>query len=148
MTEPDTAVERLWSRALLWLERRDWDEGATLMVFGAVIGLVTGLTVVGFYRMIDLANLIFIRLPESRLLSFAHALYQPALTAIGLCSDEGARENGDGQHANEHTAPHTPGLRAVCRVAEPEVTTEWRLSHASFGGNPSETLSTGPCMRD
>ena len=56
---------------------RDWDEGATLMVFGAVIGLVTGLTVVGFYRMIDLANLIFIRLPESRLLSFAHALYQP-----------------------------------------------------------------------
>src|SRR5690348_2099791 len=81
---PTAWIEALWSRALLWLERRDWDEGATLMVFGAVIGLVTGLTVVGFYRMIDLANLIVIRLPESRLRTFAHALYQPALTAIGL----------------------------------------------------------------
>lgn len=81
---PTAWVEALWSRALRWLERRDWDEGATLMVFGAVIGLVTGLTVVGFYRMIDLANLIFIRLPESRLATAVHLLYQPALTAIGL----------------------------------------------------------------
>jgi len=81
---PTAWIETLWSRALLWLERRDWDEGATLMVFGAVIGLVTGLTVVGFYRMIDFTNLIVIRLPESRLRTFAHALYQPALTAIGL----------------------------------------------------------------
>ena len=77
-------LEAMWSRALRWLERRDWDEGATLMVFGVVIGLVTGLTVVGFYRMIDLANLIVIRLPESRLGAAAHAFYQPALTAIGL----------------------------------------------------------------
>ncbi len=81
---PTAWVEALWSRALRWLERRDWDEGATLMVFGAVIGLVTGLTVVGFYRMIDLANLVFIRFPESRLATAAHVFYQPALTAIGL----------------------------------------------------------------
>ena len=77
-------IERLWTGALLWLERRDWDEGATLMVFGALIGAVTGLTVVGFYRLIDLANFVFIRLPESRLATGVHAMYQPALTAIGL----------------------------------------------------------------
>jgi chloride channel protein, CIC family len=77
-------IEALWSQALLWLERRDWDEGATLMVFGVVIGLITGLTVVGFYRMIDLANLIVIRFPEAHLATAVHALYQPALTAIGL----------------------------------------------------------------
>lgn len=77
-------LEAFADRAVRWLQRRDWDEGATLMVFGAVIGLVTGLTVAGFYRMIDLANLVFIRLPESRLGTAAHAFYQPALTAIGL----------------------------------------------------------------
>ena len=78
------AIERVWGRALRWLERRDWDEGATLMVFGALVGLVTGLSVFGFYRLIDLANLLFIRLPTSRLIRVAHALYQPVLTAIGL----------------------------------------------------------------
>ena len=77
-------VTAIPERALRWLEQRDWDEGATLMVFGALIGLVTGLTVVGFYRLIDLANLIFIRLPESRLAGAVHAFYQPALTSIGL----------------------------------------------------------------
>ena len=54
------------------------------MVFGAIIGVITGLTVVGFYRLIDLANLVVIRLPESRLAAGVHAFYQPALTAIGL----------------------------------------------------------------
>ena len=78
------AIERAWGRALHWLEQRDWDEGATLMVFGALVGLVTGLTVFGFYRLIDLANLVFIRLPASRLIRIAHALYQPVLTAVGL----------------------------------------------------------------
>ncbi|NUQ20378.1 MAG: hypothetical protein HOQ09_05390, partial [Gemmatimonadaceae bacterium] len=77
-------IERAWGRALQWLEKRDWDEGATLMIFGALVGLVTGLAVFGFYRMIDLANLLFIRLPASRLVRIAHALYQPVLTAAGL----------------------------------------------------------------
>ena len=67
-----------------WIERRDWDEGATLMVFGAIIGAVSGLAVVGFYRLIDLSHFLLIRLPESRLPVVGQALYAPLLTAFGL----------------------------------------------------------------
>lgn len=67
-----------------WIERRDWDEGATLMVFGAVIGAVSGLAVVGFYRLIDLSHFLLIRLPESHLPIVGQALYAPLLTGFGL----------------------------------------------------------------
>ncbi|HVX39926.1 MAG TPA: chloride channel protein [Gemmatimonadaceae bacterium] len=67
-----------------WLAKRDWDEGATLMVFGALIGFVSGLAVVGFYGLIDLSNLAFIRFPESKLPRVGAAFYLPLLTAFGL----------------------------------------------------------------
>ena len=67
-----------------WIERHDWDEGATLMVFGAIIGAVSGLAVVGFYRLIDLSHFLLIRLPESHLPVVGQALYAPLLTAFGL----------------------------------------------------------------
>lgn len=67
-----------------WIEQRDWDEGATLMVFGAVIGAVSGLAVVGFYRLIDLSHFLLIRLPESHLPIVGQALYAPLLTGFGL----------------------------------------------------------------
>ena len=79
-----TRAERLRGWLFAWLERRDWYEGATLMVFGALVGVVTGLGVVGFYRLIDVCHLIFIRWPASRLPGLAHAFYQPLLTALGL----------------------------------------------------------------
>ncbi|HTI64189.1 MAG TPA: chloride channel protein [Gemmatimonadaceae bacterium] len=67
-----------------WIERRDWDEGATLMVFGALIGGMSGLSVVGFYRLIDLSHFILIQLPESHLPIVGQALYAPILTGFGL----------------------------------------------------------------
>ena len=82
--QPDPETSPLIQRLLAWLEHRDWDEGATLMVFGTVIGVVSGLGVVGFYRMIDLSHLLFIRLPESHLPLYGSAFYQPLLTAAGL----------------------------------------------------------------
>jgi CIC family chloride channel protein len=69
---------------LAWLERRDWDEGATLMVFGTLIGVASGLGVVGFYRLIDLSHLVLIQLPESRFPRVGQAFYRPLLTAVGL----------------------------------------------------------------
>ncbi|MDB4874800.1 MAG: Cl-channel voltage-gated family protein [Gemmatimonadetes bacterium] len=69
---------------LAWLERRDWDEGATLMVFGTLIGVASGLGVVGFYRLIDLSHLVLIQLPESHFPRVGQAFYRPLLTAVGL----------------------------------------------------------------
>jgi CIC family chloride channel protein len=74
----------MMQRLLAWLERRDWDEGATLMVFGSLIGVIGGLSVVGFYRLIDLAHLVLIRLPESHLPGVGQAFYRPVLTGVGL----------------------------------------------------------------
>src|SRR5690606_40908838 len=63
---------------------RDWDEGAVLIAFGAIIGSAVGLGVVGFYKLIDLAYLFFHEIPEARLPDAGTALYRPALTALGL----------------------------------------------------------------
>jgi len=69
---------------LAWLSRRDWDEGATLMVFGALIGVLGGLSVVALYRLIDLSHYALIQLPGRRLPLLGRAFYQPLLTALGL----------------------------------------------------------------
>lgn len=81
---PRAPFPHTWRWLLGWLERRDWDESATLMVFGGLVGLVTGLAVVGFYGLIDLSHLLLIRWPRQRLPWFGQALYQPLLTAFGL----------------------------------------------------------------
>lgn len=79
-----TPLPRQWDNALRWLERRDWDESATLMVFGGLVGIVTGLGVVAFYGLIDLSHLVLIRWPREQLPLVGRALYQPLLTAFGL----------------------------------------------------------------
>lgn len=74
------------SRLLEWLEQRNWDEGATLMVFAVGIGVVTGMGVVGFYRLIDLAHFLFISWPGERLPALGRALYLPLVTGAGIWS--------------------------------------------------------------
>lgn len=73
-----------WARITTWLQRSDWDEGALLMAFGLVIGGATGLGVVGFYHLIDLAYGLFITWVGSRTGIAAHVVYRPILTALGL----------------------------------------------------------------
>ncbi|HEX5438392.1 MAG TPA: chloride channel protein [Gemmatimonadaceae bacterium] len=73
-----------WAKILRWIEARDWDEGAVLMVFGAVIGVVGGLGVVVFYHLIDLAYFVFITWLGAKLGVVQHAFYRPLLTAGGL----------------------------------------------------------------
>ncbi len=73
-----------WSRITTWLEQRDWDEGSVLMVFGLAIGVGTGLSVVGFYHLIDLAYYVFIEWLGGKFGVVEHALYRPVLTALGL----------------------------------------------------------------
>ncbi len=78
------AIVSVGRRIRDWWEKRDWDEGATLMVFGSLIGLASGLAVVGFYKLIDVAHLLLIQIPESHQPSVGQVLYRPLLTGAGL----------------------------------------------------------------
>ena len=73
-----------WFRLVGWLERRDWDEGAILMVLAVVIGAISGIGVVVFYRLIDLAYMVFITWLGARLNFGGLPSYRPFLTAAGL----------------------------------------------------------------
>ena len=73
-----------WWRLVRRLPLGDLDEGALLMGFGAVIGVVAGLGVVGFYRLVDTAFYAFVRWPASRLAMHEAVLYRPLLSAVGL----------------------------------------------------------------
>ena len=73
-----------WTKVVGWLERRNWDEGALLMVFALAIGAATALGVVAFYRLIDLAYELLITQIGHRLDPVAHALYRPLVTALAL----------------------------------------------------------------
>jgi CIC family chloride channel protein len=73
-----------WAKVVLWLERRDWDEGSLLMAFALVIGAASALGVVAFYRSIDLAYALLVTQIGSRLDPVAGAFYRPLVTALAL----------------------------------------------------------------
>jgi hypothetical protein len=75
---------RLWRSVLGWFERREWDEGAPLLVIGALIGVAGGLSAVGFYRLIDLANVVLVQIPEQRISALGTGVYRALLTAVGM----------------------------------------------------------------
>ncbi|HUF28164.1 MAG TPA: chloride channel protein [Gemmatimonadaceae bacterium] len=77
---------RRWDRILDWFARRELDEGAVLLVFGAVIGIAAGLAVVAFYRLIGVSHDFFIEWLGERVGVTTHTYYLPLLTAIGLWS--------------------------------------------------------------
>jgi chloride channel protein, CIC family len=77
---PDTLAQR----ARRWARARDWDEGAVLLALGAFIGVLGGLAVVAFYRLIDVSHLLFIQLPGAHLPRALYVIYWPLLTAVGL----------------------------------------------------------------
>ena len=88
MTTPNPLLTRrtatrAWLRAVIWLEKQDWDEGALLIGFAVIIGVATGLLVVGFYRLIDLAHVAFVQGIGSRISVVPEVVF-PILTALGL----------------------------------------------------------------
>jgi CIC family chloride channel protein len=74
---------RGWERLLGAFERLDWDEGGVLMLFGALIGAAGGLSVVLFYRLIDLCFAVFVVWP-ARFGAPRSPVYFPVLTAAGV----------------------------------------------------------------
>lgn len=81
---PAFLARRAWRALRAALERLDWDEGAVLMLFGALIGVASGLGVVVFYRLIDLSFRVFVTWPETRMPALRSPVYFPVLTAAGV----------------------------------------------------------------
>jgi len=67
--------EALALRARRWARARDWDEGAVLLALGAFIGVLGGLAVVAFYRLIDLSHFVFIQWPGAHLPRALYVVY-------------------------------------------------------------------------
>ena len=74
----------MWAAVVAWLERQEWDEGAPLLVVGAIIGVAGGLSAAAFYKLIDVANLVLVQLPSSRVGVLGTGIYRALLTSIGV----------------------------------------------------------------
>ena len=77
-------VDRSWNALLHRLHDRDWDEGGTLMIAGAAIGLASGLGVVAFYGLIDASYLLLTRLPARHVPLVGQAIIRVVSTSLGL----------------------------------------------------------------
>src|SRR4051812_26182560 len=67
---------RIWERIVTWVHDRDLDEGAPLMIVGAVIGAVAGLGIVAFYKLIDVAYALLTALPQRHVPWIGQAILQ------------------------------------------------------------------------
>lgn len=72
------------SRALAWIHARDLDEGAPLMVVGAIIGVAAGLGIVGFYKLIDGSYAVLTAWPERHVAVVGQALLRVLVTSVGV----------------------------------------------------------------
>lgn len=79
-----SALRRRWHALVHRVGLLEWDEGVLLLVAGALIGIVGGLGVVGFYGLIDLAYIAFVQWPLRLVGPLGVALYLPALTGLGV----------------------------------------------------------------
>jgi CIC family chloride channel protein len=77
-------VRRVWSRLLEWAHGRDLDEGISLVVIGAVIGVASGLGVVAFYRLIDGSYAVLTAWPERHIPWVGQAILRIAVTSVGV----------------------------------------------------------------
>jgi CIC family chloride channel protein len=77
-------MRAVWTSVVEWLERRNWDDGALLMVLALPIGAAAALGVVAFYKLIDLAYTLLVLRIGARLDPVAGAFYRPLVTAFAL----------------------------------------------------------------
>ncbi|HEY4133096.1 MAG TPA: chloride channel protein, partial [Gemmatimonadaceae bacterium] len=73
-----------WNRLIDWLQGRDLDAGISLLVIGAIIGVVAGLGVVAFYSLIDGSFAVLTAWPEQHVPFAGRAVLRVACTAIGV----------------------------------------------------------------
>lgn len=79
-----SVVASTWSRVLRWIHDRDLDEGVSLLIIGALIGVLSGLGVVGFYLLIDGSFAALTAWPERHIPWVGQAILRVGFTAIGV----------------------------------------------------------------
>jgi CIC family chloride channel protein len=77
-------LQRLWIRFVNWFNRLGLSENAILLGFAVAIGLASGLGVVAFYSLIDVAYWLLYLTPAVYLTQSGFLTYRPVLTGIGL----------------------------------------------------------------
>ncbi len=80
---PVNVAQGAWGDLVDWFNGLELNENSILLGFAAVIGLVSALGVVGFYKLIDLAHEAFFAWPESLLPALGLLAYRPLVTAAG-----------------------------------------------------------------
>ncbi|HZS60506.1 MAG TPA: chloride channel protein [Gemmatimonadaceae bacterium] len=71
-------------RFVEWFNQRQLSEHTILLGFAVIIGVLSALGVVGFYRAIDLSYLVFYRSTAGILSTIGALLYRPLITGAGL----------------------------------------------------------------
>ncbi len=74
----------VWDRFADWFNALDLNENTILLGFAVAIGTASGLGVVAFYRLIDLAYWIYYLTPAVYLTASGILAYRPLLTGFGL----------------------------------------------------------------
>ena len=82
--EPVNAAADIWAGFVAWFGRRELSENAILLGFAVVIGALSALGVVAFYKLIDFAYAAFFQLPGERIPQLELAIYRPVVTGAGL----------------------------------------------------------------
>ncbi len=80
---PVNVAQGVWDDVVDWFNGLALNENSILLGFAAVIGLVGGMGVIGFYKLIDLAHQLFFQWPESLLPALGRLAWRPLLTAVG-----------------------------------------------------------------
>jgi len=80
------ARQATWRGVVTWFNALELSENAILIAFSLVIGVLSSLGVVAFYKAIDLAFALFYRVPGELVPSLGAYAYRPVLTAAGLAA--------------------------------------------------------------
>jgi CIC family chloride channel protein len=81
---PGARIGRLWQRLIARVTDRDLDEGAPLIIAGALIGLASGVGVILFYLLIDGSYTVLSAWPERHIPWVGQAILRVVCTALGV----------------------------------------------------------------
>lgn len=73
-----------WDDLVDWLGTTAVSENAILLVFAVLIGIGAALGIVGFYKLIDFSDWLFVTLPGREVAALRNPIYRPVLTAAGF----------------------------------------------------------------